>query len=101
MDTISARMRIAASILGAATLSGCGLVGDDDIVVENEPREKCYGIALAGQNDCANGPGSVNCAGTVQIDYQSDAWKAVDAGTCSDLGGALDPTSENLPQDDS
>ncbi len=44
-------------------------------------KEKCYGIALAGQNDCAAGPGTT-CAGTSTKDYQSNAWKAVPAGTC-------------------
>ena len=97
MDTISTRLKIAASIVAAINLAGCGSIGNDDIIVENEPREKCYGIALAGQNDCANGSGSVNCAGTSRKDYQSNAWKAVDAGQCLALGGALDPSSKNLP----
>lgn len=43
--------------------------------------EKCYGVALAGQNDCAAGPGTT-CAGTSKVDYQGNAWKAVPAGTC-------------------
>jgi len=45
-------------------------------------KEKCYGIALAGQNDCAAGPGTT-CAGTSTMDYQGNAWKAVPAGTCT------------------
>ena len=44
-------------------------------------KEKCYGVAKAGQNDCAAGPGT-SCAGTSTRDYQGDAWKLVDAGTC-------------------
>ena len=44
-------------------------------------KEKCYGISLAGQNDCAAGAGTT-CAGTSTIDYQGNAWKAVPAGTC-------------------
>ena len=43
--------------------------------------EKCYGISLAGQNDCAAGPGT-SCAGTSVKDYQGNAWKLVPAGTC-------------------
>ncbi|WP_334174797.1 DUF2282 domain-containing protein [Pseudoxanthobacter sp.] len=43
--------------------------------------EKCYGIALKGQNDCAAGPGTT-CAGTARTDYQKNAWKLVPAGTC-------------------
>jgi len=44
-------------------------------------KEKCYGIAKAGQNDCAAGAGTT-CAGTSTKDYQANAWKAVPAGTC-------------------
>ncbi|MEM6586581.1 MAG: DUF2282 domain-containing protein [Pseudomonadota bacterium] len=44
-------------------------------------KEKCYGISLAGKNDCAAGPGT-SCAGTSVVDYQGNAWKYVDAGTC-------------------
>jgi uncharacterized membrane protein len=44
-------------------------------------KEKCYGISLAGQNDCAAGPGT-SCAGTSTVDYQGNAWKYVGAGEC-------------------
>ncbi len=43
--------------------------------------EKCFGVALAGKNDCAAGAGTT-CAGTSKVDYQGDAWKLVPAGTC-------------------
>ena len=46
--------------------------------------EKCYGIALKGQNDCAAGAGTT-CAGTSTMDYQGNAWKAVPAGTCTSM----------------
>jgi len=46
--------------------------------------EKCYGVSLAGKNDCAAGPGT-SCAGTSKVDYQGNAWKNVPAGTCSTL----------------
>jgi len=45
-------------------------------------QEKCFGVALAGKNDCAAGPGT-SCAGTAKSDYQSNAWKFVPAGTCT------------------
>jgi len=50
--------------------------------------EKCYGISLKGENDCAAGAGTT-CAGTSTMDYQGNAWKAVPAGTCTtmDVGG--------------
>lgn len=47
----------------------------------DRPMERCYGIALAGQNDCAAGPGT-SCAGTSTRDYQGNAWKLVPRGTC-------------------
>lgn len=43
--------------------------------------EKCYGVSLAGYNDCAAGPGT-SCAGTSKVDYQGSAWKLVPKGTC-------------------
>ncbi len=43
--------------------------------------EKCYGVSLAGKNDCAAGPGT-SCAGSSTRDYQGNAWKLVPAGTC-------------------
>ncbi len=46
--------------------------------------EKCYGVSLAGKNDCAAGPGTT-CAGTSKVDYQGNAWKNVPAGTCTTI----------------
>ena len=46
--------------------------------------EKCYGVALAGQNDCQAGPGTT-CAATSTSDYQGNAWKLVDKGTCTKI----------------
>jgi len=47
-------------------------------------KEKCYGVAKAGKNDCAAGPGT-SCQGTSTRDYQGNAWKYVDAGTCAKI----------------
>lgn len=49
-----------------------------------DAKEKCYGIALKGQNDCAAGPGTT-CAGTSKVDYQKNAWKLVPTGTCETM----------------
>lgn len=46
-------------------------------------QEKCFGISLAGENDCAAGPGTT-CAGTSKVNYQGNAWTLVPAGTCED-----------------
>ena len=67
---------------------------------EAGPKEKCYGVALKGKNDCAAGPGT-SCAGTSVIDYQGNAWTYVDEGTCVEIErpdgtfGSLEET-ENL-----
>ena len=49
-----------------------------------QAQEKCFGVSLAGENDCAAGPGTT-CAGTSTVDYQGNAWTLVDAGTCADI----------------
>ncbi|MBB6124613.1 DUF2282 domain-containing protein [Sphingobium subterraneum] len=46
--------------------------------------EKCYGVSLAGKNDCKAGAGT-SCAGTSVKDYQGNAWKAVKIGTCTKI----------------
>lgn len=50
-------------------------------------KEKCFGIAKAGQNDCANLSGTHSCAGQNKMDMGADEWKYVAAGTCKQLGG--------------
>ena len=56
--------------------------------------EKCFGVALAGKNDCAAGEGTT-CAGTSKVDYQGNSWKLVPAGTCltMELPKAADGTA--------
>ena len=58
--------------------------------------DKCYGIAMKGENDCAAGAGTT-CAGTSKTDYQGNAWKYVAKGTCASIKtpkgtGSLEPT---------
>ena len=48
-------------------------------------KEKCYGVSLAGKNDCAAGPGTT-CQGTAAVDYQGNAWAFVAKGTCEKYG---------------
>jgi uncharacterized membrane protein len=61
-------------------------------------QEKCFGIAKAGQNDCAAGPGTT-CAGTSKVDYQGNSFKFVPAGTCEstmiDASMAMDGTERH------
>jgi uncharacterized membrane protein len=47
-------------------------------------KQKCYGVALKGQNDCAAGPGTT-CQGTSTVDFQGNAWKFVQGGTCTSI----------------
>lgn len=72
-----------------------------------QAKEKCYGVSLAGQNDCASGA-STSCAGTSKVDYQGNAWTLVDSGTCVRIDlpamangtqrqGALEPLQRDLP----
>ncbi len=57
-------------------------------------KEKCFGVALSGKNDCAAGPGT-SCSGTSTVDYQGNAWKYVAKGSCTDMGGTLTPHKGN------
>ncbi len=52
---------------------------------KSQPKEKCYGIAKAGQNDC--GTARHSCAGKAAKDNAPDEWKYVPKGTCEKLGG--------------
>lgn len=64
-------------IAGALATALSGLAG----MASAQENEKCFGVALAGQNDCAAGEGTT-CAGTSKVDYQGNSWKYVPAGTC-------------------
>lgn len=73
------------SALAAAIL----LVSNAAIAQDKPATEKCYGVAKAGKNDCAAGPGT-SCAGTSKTDGQGNAWTFVLAGSCEKLvGGSL------------
>ena len=50
-------------------------------------KEKCYGLAKAGQNDCANLSGTHSCAGQAKTDNDTGEWKYVAKGTCAAMGG--------------
>jgi uncharacterized membrane protein len=54
-------------------------------------KEKCYGVALKGKNDCKAGAGT-SCAGTSKIDYQGNAWSLVPKGTCEKTASKTSPT---------
>jgi uncharacterized membrane protein len=72
----------------AALASGAAMAQSDNMNKSGDmakpAMEKCYGVSLAGKNDCAAGPGTT-CAGTSKVDYQGNAWKFVPAGTCASI----------------
>jgi uncharacterized membrane protein len=55
--------------------------------VAAQEKEKCFGIAKAGQNDCANLAGTHSCAGQSKVDNDKGEWKYVAKGTCKDMKG--------------
>lgn len=67
-------------IAGALATALSGLAG----MAQAQENEKCFGVSLAGQNDCAAGEGTT-CAGTSKVDYQGNAWTLVPAGTCETM----------------
>jgi len=95
VKTLAVASAVAAAISGHASIAAA------------DTKEKCYGVSLAGKNDCAAGPGTT-CAGTSTVDYQGNAWTLVDAGTCTEIdlpdmadgmprNGALEALDRDLP----
>jgi uncharacterized membrane protein len=60
-------------------------------VAPDASKDKCYGIAKAGANDCASATGSHSCAGTATKDKDPGDWKYVEKGTCEKMGGMMAP----------
>lgn len=98
---------LASALIAAASLTACSsekaasseetsAKAIDKAATELAAQEKCYGIALAKQNDCAAGPGT-SCAGTSTVDYQGNAWKFAEAGECEKMGGSLTEVADNDP----
>ena len=78
MTKTQSALTLAASVATALTLAAGPAAAQDATM------EKCFGVALAGENDCAAGPGTT-CSGTSTVDYQGNAWKLVPAGTCLEM----------------
>lgn len=68
----------AAAMILATLASGTALAQSQGSV------EKCYGVAMAGHNDCKAGAGTT-CAGSQKMDYDGMHWKNVPAGTCTSI----------------
>ena len=78
---MSEKLPITSLAIAGALTSALAMVGNP-AQAQQVAKEKCYGIALKGQNDCAAGPGTT-CAGTSKVDYQGNAWKLVAKDTCT------------------
>jgi len=86
----------AAMIAGAVALAVSA--GANITPAAAQAKEKCYGISMAGQNDCAAGAGTT-CAGTSTVDYQGNSWKLVPAGDCMKYGVEESMADYALPGD--
>jgi uncharacterized membrane protein len=86
-----ARAAISSLILAGAVSSALATIAAAAPLTKAEGKaaaatrtEKCYGVALKGQNDCAAGPGTT-CQGTSNVDFQGNSWKFVQGGTCESI----------------
>jgi uncharacterized membrane protein len=85
---------VAAAVSTATLVSATSAIAGD--------KEKCFGVALKGTNDCAAGAGTT-CAGTSAVDYQGNSWKYVDKGTCVSMElpegrhGGLEAMTRDVP----
>ena len=83
MTVINQTLAITALTLGALS-AGAAIAQEKPMADTMAKVEKCYGVSMAGKNDCAAGPGTT-CAGTSKMDYQANAWKNVPTGTCTTI----------------
>ena len=79
--TVLAGAAIIGSLASALALASAAKAGPAPV---QPGADKCYGVALAGKNDCAAGAGTT-CAGTSKVDYDTKAWKYVAKGTCEGM----------------
>ncbi len=94
--------KISGLAVGCAFAAALGMAATTQSATAADEKEKCYGVAKASENDCAAGEGTT-CAGTSKIDYQGNAWKSVDEGTCTsmmlpgDRKGSLTELMRDMP----
>jgi uncharacterized membrane protein len=94
--------RLTATALAAAVVAASASLAAIGSAQAQDGKVKCFGVSLAGQNDCAAGPGTT-CAGTSTVDYQGNSWTLVDAGTCEGMTlpggrkGSLAALDRDLP----
>lgn len=79
-----------AAALGSVLASGAAFAAETPKAVDSAS-ENCYGVSMAGHNDCKAGPGT-SCAGSAKKDFAGNAWKHVPAGTCTTMVSPHSPT---------
>jgi uncharacterized membrane protein len=79
-----AKTEISAATFAAALALLAVPVSAEEMGGPKPGMEKCYGVSLKGQNDCAAGAGT-SCAGTSKVDYSGKVWKYVPKGTCETM----------------
>lgn len=79
--------RIVASALASAIALGLTTPVAAQNMEGGKTKEKCYGIAKVGQNDCGNLSGTHSCAGQSKVDNDPGEWKYVPKGTCKEMKG--------------
>lgn len=77
--------------ISLAVALGAALASSTVFAADGAATEKCFGIAKAGQNGCAAGPGT-SCAGSSKKDFAGNSWKQVPTGTCTTIVSPLSPT---------
>jgi uncharacterized membrane protein len=81
------KLMIASAVAAAVSMGALGAIGTASAA---DGKEKCYGVAAAGKNDCQTA--SSSCAGTSKVDRKADAFIVVPEGTCEKIaGGSLEP----------
>jgi uncharacterized membrane protein len=89
MNYMSPRFALAAAVIGAAALVSSAQAADK---AQGGPtREHCYGIAKAGENNCAAANGKHSCAGEAKASYSGQEFKEVPKGSCEQMNGSLKP----------
>jgi uncharacterized membrane protein len=88
---------ISAMALAAALGSSLSTAASAHLEEGKKGLEKCFGVALAGKNDCTSGPGT-SCAGTSKKDYSGADWRLVPTGTCTKTAAPNSPTGFGQPK---
>ncbi len=83
------KMTLAAAVAGAIAM--VGPLGLASAAETGKGKEKCFGVAVAGENGCASADGSHGCGGLATVDYSGQEWVLVEGGTCEKMGGKLEP----------